>query len=86
MLINLWVKDKSNGYVHQVGTNPHDSVEFLCGEVVYVNMQSTASTLDDYEWVDPPDLDGYVSITPEQLWLNRELIHRDLIKTMRGGE
>ncbi|MBR2478931.1 MAG: hypothetical protein IKB47_00820 [Clostridia bacterium] len=51
-----------------------------------MNMQSTASTLDDYEWVDPPDLDGYVSITPEQLWLNRELIHRDLIKTMRGGE
>ena len=49
MLINLWVRDKSNGDIHQVGTDVHDSIDFLCGEVVYVNMQSTASTFDEYE-------------------------------------
>lgn len=86
MLINLWVKDKSNGYIHQVGTDVHDSVEYLDGEVVYVNMQSCASTLDDYEWIEPPDTDGYVSVTPEQLWLNRELVHKDIIKMLERGQ
>lgn len=82
MLINLWVRDKTSGHVHQVGTDVHDSVEFLGGQVVYVNMQSTASTLDGYEWVDPPDLDGYVSVTPEQLWLNRELVHKEILEML----
>lgn len=84
MLINLWVKDKTNGYVHQVGTNPHDSIIFLDGKPCYYNMQNGCGTLDDYEWVDPPDLDGYVSVTPEQLWLNRELVHRELLKKLEG--
>ena len=66
MLINLWVRDKRDGHIHQVGTDVHDSVEYLCGEVVYVNMQSTASTLDEYEWVEPPDVDDYVSVSPEE--------------------
>lgn len=60
----------------------HDSIEYLDGEVVYVNMQSTASTFDDYEWVEPPDIDDYVSVTPEQLYLNRELVHKDLIEML----
>lgn len=83
MLINLWVKDKKDGSIHQVGTYSHDSIEYLDGEVVYVNMQSSASTLDDYEWVEPPDLDDYVSVTPDQLYLNRELIHKDVIAMLR---
>lgn len=78
MLINLWVRDKSSGTVHQVGTDVHDSVEYLDGQVVYVNLQSSASTLDEYEWVEPPDLDDYVSVTPEQLWLNRKLLHEEV--------
>ena len=86
MLINLWVKDKTNGDIHQVGTDVHDSVEYLDGEVVYCNMQSTASTLDDYEWVEPPDTDDYISVTPEQLMLNRELIHKDVLELLKGAK
>lgn len=37
------------------------------------------------EFVDAPDLDDYVSVTPEQLWLNRELVHRDLLKRLVEG-
>lgn len=83
MLLNLWVKDKRTGSIHQVGTDEHDSVEYLCGEVLYVNMQSTASTLDEYEWVEPPDVDGYVCVTPSELFLNRELVHRDLLELLK---
>ena len=78
MLINLWVRDKTTGSVHQVGTNEHDSIEFLAGQVVYENMQNSMSTLDDYEFVDPPDIDAYVSVTPEELFINERLIHNDL--------
>lgn len=84
MLINLWVKDKTNGYIHQVGTDVHDSVEFLDGQVVYCNMQNSASTLDEYEWIEAPDIDDYVSVTPEQLWLNRELVHKDILKMLES--
>lgn len=87
MLINLWVKDKSNGHIHQVGTDVHDSIEYLCGQVVYTNMQSTASTLDEYEFVEAPDINDYVSVTPEQLYLNRELVHKDIFDMLKkGGE
>ena len=87
MLINLWVKDKSNGHIRQVGTDVHDSIEYLCGQVVYTNMQSTASTLDEYEFVEAPDIDDYVSVTPEQLYLNRELVHKDIFDMLeKGGE
>ena len=79
MLINLWVKDKSNGHIHQVGTDVHDSIIFLDGKPCYYNMQNGCGTLDEYEWVEAPDLDDYVSVTPEQLWLNRELVHKDII-------
>lgn len=49
MLINLWVKDKTNGHIHQVGTDTHDSVVFLDGQVTYYNLQNSGSTLDIYE-------------------------------------
>lgn len=80
MLMNLWVKDKTTGYVHQVGTDVHDSIEYLGGAVHYVNLQSSASTMDDYEWVSPPDLDDFISVTPDELWLNRKLVHESLIQ------
>lgn len=79
MLINLWVKDKANGHIHQVGTDVHDSVIFLCGEVTYYNLQNGCGTPDEYEWVEAPDLDDYVSVAPEQLLINRELVHKDII-------
>ena len=82
MLINLWVKDKSNGHIHQVGTDVHDSIEFLCGEVTYYNLQNGGGTPDDYEWVESPDIDDYVSVTPEQLYLNRQLVHKDILKML----
>ena len=80
MLINLWVKDNYSGTIHQVGTDKHDSIDFIDGRVCYVNMQNMSSTLDDdgYSFVEAPNLDDYVSVTPEQLWLNRKLIHKDL--------
>lgn len=86
MLINLWVRDKSNGYIHQVGTDVHDSVVYLNGQVIYYNLQNGCGTPEEYEWVDAPDPDGYISVTPDQLFLNREMIHRDLIKILEGGE
>lgn len=82
MLINLWVKDKETNTVHQVGTDVHDSIVYLDDEVIYANMQNSASTLDIYEFVEPPDLDDYVSVTPEELYLNRELIHKDLLRVV----
>ncbi len=55
------------------------------GKVVYYNLQNGCETLaddDEYEWVKPPDLDDYISVTPEQLYLNRELIHKDLMAVL----
>ena len=51
MLINLWVRDKSNGHIHQLGTDVHDSIEHLDGAVHYYNLQNGCGTLDEYEWV-----------------------------------
>lgn len=79
MLINLWVKDKRMNTVHQVGTDVHDSIEYLDGTVVYMNMQNGCGTPDEYEFVESPDLDDYVSVTQEELYLNRELIHKGLM-------
>jgi hypothetical protein len=88
MLINLWVKDKRNGHIHQVGTDVHDSVVFLGGEPRYYNLQNGDGTgVGDaygYEWVEPPDVDDYVMVTPTELYLNRELIHNDVHKILSG--
>ena len=90
MLINVWVKDKHSGKVHQVGTNVHDSLTTMNGTVVYYNMQNgDGSGFDDsgYEIIDPPDMDAYIAVTQEQLYLNRELVHKDLIeKLMTEGK
>lgn len=83
MLINLWVKDNFDGTIHQVGTDGHDSLDFLDGKVVYVNLQNGTGTLSgDYEFVDAPNLTDYISVTPEELKVNKTLIHRDLFKTV----
>ena len=92
MLINLWVKDRRDGHIHQVGTNVHDSVNSIGGVPHYYNLQNGDGTPipgeDEskfgYEWVEPPDLDDYVSVTPDELFLNREIIHRDLDKILSG--
>lgn len=85
MLINLWVRDNRDGTVHQVGTDVHDSINFMDGKVVYYNLQNGSGTLipnspDGYDFVEPPDLDDYVNVTPEQLYLNRELVHEEVMK------
>lgn len=83
MYVNLWVKDKSNGYVHQVGTDQHDSLELIHGKVEYINIQGMCGTYGgEYEFVETPDTDGYVCVTSEQLYLNREMIHKDLVRTV----
>lgn len=79
MLVNIWVRDNCTGYVHQVGTDLHDSLEFWNGAVQYVNMQCMEGTMGGgYSFVEPPDMDDYVSVTPEQLMINREKLHADI--------
>jgi hypothetical protein len=87
MLINLWVRDKRSGKIHQVGTDVHDSVVGMHkGTPVYYNLQNGDGTPIDgydesafgYEWVEPQNLDDYVSVTPDELRSNRERIHNDL--------
>lgn len=91
MLINLWVRDKRSGTVHQVGTDIHDSVVGLHnGFPTYYNLQNGDGTAppgedsDDYgyEWVVPEDMDDYIPVTQEQLYLNRELIHEDIMEAI----
>ena len=81
MLVNIWVKDNCTGNVHQVGTDPHDSLDSLDGKVEYYNLQNGDGTPTGYSFVPPPDgydMDDYVSVTPEQLMLNRKMLHADL--------
>ena len=83
MLMNIWVKDTASGHVHQVGTDPHDSLEMFHGVVHYVNMQCMEGTLGGgYEFVEAPDVDDYVSVTPDELMLNRKMIHEDMMKML----
>lgn len=49
MLINLWVKDKHTGDIHQVGTDTHDSINFIFGQPTYYNFQNGSGTPDEYE-------------------------------------
>lgn len=83
MLVNIWVKYTFNGNIHQVGTDVHDSLELCDGAVHYVNMQCMEGTYGGaYEFVEAPDIDDYVSVTPKQLMINRELIHKDILKAI----
>jgi hypothetical protein len=85
--MNIWVKDNMTGHVHQVGTDPHDSLECWNGVVEYVNMQCMEGTMGSgYSFVEPPDLDDYVSVTPEQLMLNRKMLHADLAAMIEGAK
>lgn len=87
MLVNLWVKENQSGNIHQIGTDTHDSLELFDGVVHYVNMQSMSGTLGgDYVFVEAPDSDDYVSITPEQLRLNKKLLHKDLSELLLKKE
>lgn len=81
MLMIIWVRDNGTGQVHQVGTDPHDSLECDEGHVEYVNLQCMEGTkYGTYSFVDPPDMDDYVMVTPDVLLMNRQLIHHDLIE------
>ena len=86
MLMNIWVRDKSSGYIHQVGTDVHDSLELMDGKVEYYNMQNGDGTPYGYEFVEAPDLDDYVSVTPDELRLNREMIHEELLKMLEANK
>lgn len=84
MLINLWVRDNFTGEVHQVGTNHHDSIVFLDGEVVYENIQNGVGTFcGGYSFVEPPDIDGYISVTPEELMLNEAYVDERIYDFMK---
>lgn len=81
MLVNIWVKDNCTGNVHQVGTDPHDSLDSLDGKVEYYNLQNGDGTPTGYSFVPPPDgydMDDYVIVTPDVLLMNRQLIHHDM--------
>jgi len=82
MLVNIWVKDKSSGKIHQVGTSTHDSLLFMNGAIHYYNLQNGSGTMSDYEFVTAPDLDDYVSVTPEQLFLNQNMLSSELSKVL----
>ena len=82
MLMNIWVRDKSDGHIHQVGTDVHDSLGLMDGKVEYYNLQNGDGTPYGYEFVEAPDLDDYVSFTPETLYLHREIVHKDFLKVL----
>lgn len=87
MLINLWVRDNFTGEVHQVGTDQHDSIDFMDGQAHYYNMQNGCGTLDNgeggYTFIEAPDIDGYISITPEELYLNEAYVDERLYRFMK---
>ena len=68
MLINVWVKDKYNGIIHQVGTDKHDSITTMDGKIVYENLQNgdgSGSECPGYEVIEPPDIDGHIGVKAE---------------------
>lgn len=85
MLINIWVKDTASGRVHQVGTNRHDSLVMINGAVHYVNLQWMGGTLGGgYEFVEAPDVDDYISITPEEMLLNKAYCDDRILEAIRN--
>ena len=84
MLMNLWVRDKTSGRIHQIGTDPHDSLALFDGKVEYYNLQCGNGTGENgtFEFVEAPDFDDYIAVTPDELRLNRELIHKDILKRL----
>lgn len=81
--MNLWVRSADTGIVHQVGTDTHDSLELFDGNVEYVNIQSMTGTMSgEYEFVEAPDADDYILVTPDELRMNRDFIYKDLLKKL----
>ncbi len=80
MQINIWVREKDTGKIHQVGTDPHDDLIYLNGRVEYYNLQCGDGTPYGYEFVEAPDSEEYIEVTPEQLRINREMVHDELLK------
>ena len=45
-MLRLWIKDNTNGHVHEYGTNPHDSLYMTDdGALHYYNMQNGTGTM-----------------------------------------
>ncbi len=74
-MLKLWVKDNTNGYIHEYGTNPHDSLYLENGAIHYENLQCCAGTkypeegysfcLEDGTTPDYDGYDGYLDIGGE---------------------
>ena len=82
MLLNIWVRDNCDGEIHQVGTDVHDSLIFVDGKIEYYNLQNGDGTPDGYSFIDPPDMDDYANVTPDELFINKKLIHNDFKKAI----
>lgn len=51
--MRLFVKDVDNGYVHEYGSDPHDSLILDGGALYYYNLQNGEGTkYGGYKWVD----------------------------------
>lgn len=72
-VIRLWVKDMTNGRVHEVGTDRHDSLLIWGGRLEYQNLQNGDGTGDGYRFcnaagetelypTDSPDIENIVLI------------------------
>lgn len=86
MLCNIWVEDTFSGTVHQVGTDPHDSLMLLEGAVHYENLQNGGTLGGEYKFIEAPELEGYEIVTPDILRINRNLIHRDLLRKLEEAD
>ncbi len=60
-LIELKVKDKTNGLIHVIGEDEHDCLLVENGKVKYYNLQNSESSEDysDYEFVEKRLFDDY---------------------------
>lgn len=65
MLTDIFVRDKTDGSVHRVGSDRHDSIDVRDGVVHYYNLQNGEGTGEcgDYEFVDSE----YGAIDEQQL-------------------
>ena len=87
MIANIWVRDNITGRIHQVGTDTHDSLDVIDGKVEYMNMQNGCGTCGDtggYSFIEEPadSFEEYVVVTPNILRVNREYLHRDVLKML----
>lgn len=66
-MLRLFIKDKTDGKVHEYGTDKHDSLVVMDGVLQYENLQNGCCTPETYEWCHsdgtPPAVDDYGSET-----------------------